>query len=329
MKESEIRNREVFDTYLSLVEEDAKAFFNKREFITINCPACNSDNFSEQFKKAGFAYVLCSACGTLFVNPRPKPESIKDFYSNSPSSIFWVENFFKPVAEVRREKIFRPRAEYIKNRFPDLTNKVIADIGPGFGLLMEELKKICPQNRFIAIEPSLGMSDICKQKGFEVITALLEDLNDRYTDSFYLMTSFELFEHIVNPVVFLRQVYKFLQPGGYLLFTTLNGEGFDIQILWDKSKSIFPPHHLNFFNTTSIKTLLVSSGFMVKEISTPGKLDWDIAESMLKNENVKIGRFWELVAEKGTIEAKTDLQNWIQNNCFSSHMRIIAQKAEK
>ena len=60
--------------------------------------------------------------------------------------------------------------------------------------------------------------------------------------------------------------------------TTLNGRGFDILLLWNKSKSIAPPLHLNFFNPGSIRILLEKIGFQILEISTPGKLDWDIVE---------------------------------------------------
>ena len=70
--------------------------------------------------------------------------------------------------------------------------------------------------------------------------------------------------------------------------TTLNGLGFDIQQLWEQSKSISPPHHLNFYNTKSISLLLESSGFEIVEIATPGKLDWDIVEGMIKDKEERI-----------------------------------------
>jgi len=106
----------------------------------------------------------------------------------------------------------------------------------------------------------------------------------------------------------------------------LNGEGFDIQILWQNSKSISPPHHLNFFNPRSIALLLQETGFSVEEISTPGKLDWDILEGMITNEGVDTGRFWHLLSRKGTEKAKEQLQEWIMQNNFSSHMRVVAKR---
>ena len=52
-------------------------------------------------------------------------------------------------------------------------------------------------------------------------------------------------------------------------FTTLSGQGFDIKILKDKSKSIFPPHHLNFFNPNSIKILCKKIDLKKVNVETP------------------------------------------------------------
>ena len=110
------------------------------------------------------------------------------------------------------------------------------------------------------------------------------------------------------------------------MITTLSGQGFDIQLLWEKSKSLNPPHHLNFFNPESISLLLERSGFKIMEISTPGRLDWDIVEGMVVNEKIDAGRFWNFLADRGSHECKRELQDWISKYKLSSHMMILARK---
>ena len=190
--------------------------------------------------------MLCDNCGTLFVNPRPSFELLADFYTQSPSTQFWIKEFFKPVAEARRIKMFRPRAEYVAQKFGNNPEWVVGDIGAGFGLFLEELSKIWPAAKLIAIEPSEEMSEICKLKELEVLPCALENVNG-WDEKFDLLTSFELFEHLYDPQTFLQKAWELLRPGGNLLLTTLSGEGFDIQVLWEKSKSVSPPHHLNFW----------------------------------------------------------------------------------
>jgi SAM-dependent methyltransferase/ribosomal protein S27E len=326
MKEEEIRKRAAFNRYLELVAEDVQAIFADRSnFIEIDCPACSNDKCQVQFEKLGFTYARCPDCGTLFVNPRPPFKLLTEFYTRSPSTTFWVNDFFKPVAEARRKKIFRPRAEYVRDTYPDKSEGVVGDIGAGFGLFLEELAKLWPLARLVAIEPSLEMVNICQGKGLETIPFAMEDVQG-WDGKFDLLTSFELFEHLHNPGTFLKKGWHLLRDGGYLLLTTLNGEGFDIQVLWEKSKSITPPHHLNFFNPRSIRTLLESNHFSLERVDTPGKLDWDIVEGMYREDGIDPGRFWRLVAEWADPATKNSLQDWITSSGLSSHMRILARK---
>lgn len=326
MKENDIRKKEVLDKYLELVEKDAARLFDFGSFINICCPACNSGNFVREFIKSGFIYVSCKACSTLFANPRPPLQALKDFYSSSSSTAYYVKEFFAPVAESRREKIFHPRAEYISRIIKTKKNEmIIGDVGAGFGIFLEEIKKLMPAKDYIAIEPSVEMSDICANKGFNVKRSYFEEIDDM-PDTFDLLTSFELIEHLFKPKDFFKKAHSLLKPGGHLFFTTLNGRGFDIQTLWERSKTVSPPHHINFFNTYSMRILLEGLGFDIIDISTPGELDWDIVEGMIKNEKISAGKFWDTLAKEGSEECKKELQDWIVKNNLSSHMRVLAKK---
>jgi len=325
MKEEEIRKRDVLNRYLELVQEDSKRLFHDRtKFSKINCPACGNNEPEIQFDKMGFSYVQCPECETLFVSPRPAYHDLMKIYVDSPSTKFWVNDFFLPMAEVRREKIFQPRAQFIADRFPDIKHGRMADIGAGFGLFLEEMKVLWPASDIVAIEPSLDMAKICRDKGLPVLESTLEDVDQR--ERFDLMTAFELFEHLHDPIPFLEKVHNLLNPGGYVFITTLNALGFDIQVLWERAKSVFPPQHLNFFNSHSMATLLTRKGFEIIEIATPGQLDWDIVEGAYLHDGVDPGRFYKTVSRYASDKAKQDMQQWIRVNNFSSHMRIIAKR---
>jgi hypothetical protein len=124
----------------------------------------------------------------------------------------------------------------------------------------------------------------------------------------------------------IRKAFSLLRPGGYFLATTLSGEGFDIQVLWEKSRSVFPPHHLNFMNPDSLAGLCRRAGFEIEAAETPGVLDWQIVEGCAQRQEAPVGRFWETVARHGSAEAKQELQAWITKHRFSSHMRVVARK---
>ena len=301
MKEEDIRKRAVVNRYLELVQEDAARLFgDKSKFRKIDCPACGSGDLNHEFEKFGFDYVECTVCETLFANPRPESKELLKIYVDSPSTRFWVKDFFLPTAEARREKIFRPRAQFIAGRFPEMKSGRLADIGAGFGLFLDEMKGLWPESELIAIEPSVDMAKICREKGFAVQESAIEDIG--LSVKFDLITAFELFEHLHDPEGFVETVYDHLNPGGYFFLTTLNGLGFDIQILWERSKSVYPPHHINFFNPHSIELMLKRNDFEIVEIATPGQLDWDIIEGASRQEGIDPGRFFSTVSSHGSDE---------------------------
>ncbi|NUO38784.1 MAG: methyltransferase domain-containing protein [Gemmatimonadaceae bacterium] len=326
MKEAEIRSRTAHNTYLALVSADAERLAQDHSaFAAIDCPCCGGRSIIEEFQKAGFRYVSCESCATLFVNPRPTFDSLMALYADSPSTRYWVEEFFKPMAEARRARIFRPRAQYVAEHFPDVARGRVGDIGAGFGLFLEELQALWPAANLVAIEPSADMAAILRTKGIPVVEQMLEQVPPSEA-GFDLLTAFELFEHLHDPAGFLRHVARLLRPGGVLYLTTLSGFGFDIQVHWASSKSVSPPHHLNFANPASMARLLERTGFDVIEIATPGELDWDIVEGNWQQEGIDPGRLWRTVSRHGGDDAKRRLQGWIRESGFSSHLRAVARR---
>lgn len=96
-----------------------------------------------------------------------------------------------------------------------------------------------------------------------------------------LLVCFEVLEHVHNPLAFLKSLIRLVRPGGLVLVTTLCISGFDLQVLWDRSHHIAPPHHINFPSITGIRNLFTRAGAKSIEIPTPCKLDVDIVPNGL------------------------------------------------
>lgn len=324
MKEQDIRPKEIFDRYRELAEKDIKVFFSNSVYKKRRCPACGKEGIPE-FNKKGFDYCLCPNCKTLYVNPLPKNESFVKYYTQSASTKFWATDFYKLTEDARRVNIFIPRVklidETIQKNNPEI--KSIVEIGAGYGTFAEELKKIGKYS-VCAIEPNKDLQDVLRTKGLNVVPRFLEDCSKKdFNEDSNCFVSFELIEHLVDPKTFFEKVFGLMKRGDLFFFTTLNGQGLDIQVLWEKSKSIQPPYHINFFNPFSIKLLLEKVGFKVLEVRTPGKLDVDILNN--NKEDIKDG-FWKVFIEKSSPDLKQKMQETISETGFSSHMLVIAQK---
>jgi len=313
MTEEDIRPKLIFDEYLRLTKIDTKVFFGNNVLReSIPCPACGSIG-ELSFTKEDFDYELCPDCDTLFVSPRPINEAFNSYYSNAPSTEYWATVFYKATSKVRRDKIWKTKAKSIHQTVKRFGNEnyEVVDIGGGYGIFAEVMHSLFGKKTTV-IEPGFHLANSCREKGINVIEKFLEGVKrSDLPQGCKIFVSFELFEHLHSPRIFLKQLFGLMQSGDLFVFTTLSGMGFDIQALWEDSKSVSPPHHLNFFNPYSVKILIEEIGFKVLEISTPGKLDIDILSN---NRNLIKDRFLKTFVK------------YASDSGWSSHMMIVCQK---
>ncbi|SIO03249.1 Methyltransferase domain-containing protein [Rhodovulum sp. ES.010] len=325
MKEEDIRPQAMFDEYLKLAAEDAETYFGTAPREPIDCPACGAEGAPE-FTKSGFTYDLCPDCQTLYVSPRPPASAFSAYYREAPSTRFWATRFYRETAEARREKLWKPKArrvvEIMETHLDDAGAATVVDIGGGYGIFAEEIGKLT-ERPAVVIEPGPGLADACREKGLAVIEAFLEDVAPGdLPPAPRVFVSFELFEHLHSPRDFIGALGRLMSPGDLFVFTTLSGVGADIQALWEDSKSVSPPHHLNFFNPKSAAQLLERMGFEVLDATTPGRLDMDI---MANNADRLKDRFWRTMAAYLSEAEKARMQDALAAAGLSSHMMIVAR----
>ena len=324
MKEAEIRPPGILEAFLTLAEADIPRFFPQRGRTEIACPACGGAS-APAFTKHGFQYDECPACLTLFVNPRPSAEAFFDYYRNADSCKFWATTFYKATAEARRETLWKPKSAAVRNALASLgcDNATVIDIGGGYGIFAEEYRRLTGCE-VVVVEPSPELAAACRRRNLHVVEQFLETVTS--ADLPYgrrAFVSFELFEHLHDPGVFCGNLFRLMAPGDLLLFTTLSGTGLDIRVLWENSKAVSPPHHLNFLNPRSIKIFLERVGFRVLEVSTPGKLDVDILRN---NKSLIHDRFWRTFLEAGAEADFAAMQEVVASRGFSSHMMTICTR---
>jgi len=323
MIEKEIRPLYFFHKYLALSKKDISKFKFKNN-LKINCPACKNSKSNFEMKKNKFKYYSCSICKSLYLNPRPNSKDLKSFYANSDSAKYWANVFFPRVLQNRIKKIFVPRylkIQKILNRL-NFKPKSVCEIGAGHGIFLDQIKNNTNIKKLYAIEPNKDMSKILRDKKFIVFEKLIENITK--TSFVDFAVSFEVFEHIYDPNKFLKSVYKILKKKGIFIMTTLTVDGFDINYLGKKSKSISPPHHLNFLSIEGFKSIFDNNNFEIINIFTPGKLDTDIVKNTLSSKEIQKDKFLSKIFSNSSIEKS--FQRFLSNNCLSSHVWIVARK---
>jgi len=233
------------------------------------------------------------------------------------------------VAEVRREKIFRPRVDRLRDlcSAKSIVVEQLIDVGAGYGIFLDEWRKANSATQLLAVEPSSLLAVECRDKGFEVVEEIAENVSG-YDNYAYLVVCFEVLEHVYDPLTFVQTLTKLVKPGGYVFVSTLCVEGFDIQTLWDKSKSIFPPHHINFLSVAGFECLFARAGLDDVDVSTPGQLDVDIVRNEIKGEPELLNgqRFLQRITADDNMAA--NFQDFLAASRLSSHAWVIGKKAD-
>jgi len=327
MKEQEIRPEALLNRYLELSARDAIACFGNAPRIELACMGCGGGKFTAQFEKSGFAYVQCADCGTLFQNPRPPIAAFEAFYRDSESSRYWAEVFFPAVAEVRREKIFRPRVDQLARLCAQRGLGVdrLIDVGAGYGIFLDEWRRRFARANLLAVEPSTSLAKECRTKGFAVVEDIVENVMG-HDNSADLVTCFEVLEHVYNPLDFVSVLKRLARPGGHVFVSSLGIDGFDLQVLWEKSGQISPPHHINFLSVQGFERLFQRAGLTDITVLTPGQLDVDIVRNAARREPALLSgqRFLSsLLADERKAAA---FQRFLSDQRMSSHVWAMGRK---
>jgi SAM-dependent methyltransferase len=158
-----------------------------------------------------------------------------------------------------------------------------------------------------------------------VAEEIVENVAD-HASSADLVTCFEVLEHVYDPVDFLQALKRLARPGGYVFVSTLCIDGFDLQMLWDKSTQISPPHHINFLSVHGLERLFERAGLVDVEVTTPGQLDVDIVRNAAKSDPLLLNghRFLQNLLTEDTIAQA--LQSFLVANRLSSHAWVLGRK---
>ncbi len=314
--------------YFQLAEKDILRFFIKgQRMINAVCPGCKTKEVLSSFKKFGLNYVECANCRTVYVTPRPDDVALQEFYTRSEARKFWHEEYSKATGSKRKEKIIKPRIQWIvdstKEYFPD--SEHIVDINTiQYGYIEELL-----DNKFFRkktlINLFLPFNNLKLEPGINVINSPTwkVSLKERVD----VVTVFEVINHMADVDLLFEKIHGMLKDKGLCFITVILISGFDLQILWDKSENLFPPDRLNVFSVEGLYSLFDRFGFECLEFSTPGILDVEIVtDAIKKNPEIKLPRFVEYLLQNRSEAVKRSFQEFLQEGLLSSYGRILIRK---
>ena len=328
--EFEIKQSAMLDEYLDLLEQDLTANLSTGEKRhPAVCPGCRSEQNHAAFEKFGYTYRLCSTCHSVFASPRPPEKDLITFFRSARSSVFLRDRVFPKTETIRRTKLFGPQAQWVlgvcDEYQPDADSGMI--IGYHSRLLVEELLRLESEMfRLIVTNPSADLE--YRKLEFDKVTILpMQNWEFHTIEPVDVVLAFDILDRCTDLEHLIGNVDKMLKPGGLFLANTILISGFDLQVLWDRARSIYPPERLNLLSVEGLITLFERHGFKALEFSTPGSFDVrSVQNAIRETPDADWPRFVRYIIEKKDENVLDAFQTFLQTHRLSSYGRIVMQK---
>lgn len=262
------------------------------------CLICFSENLIllEKYKSAHLC--KCNSCEFIFSKKIPTEIELKDFYDG-----YGRADYLSPITIKRYNELLDKFEKFRK------TGKII-DVGCGIGYFLETAKSRGWQ--VYGTEYTDEAIQICKNKGIKTNKGKLNSEN-YIPESFDIITSFEVLEHINNPLEEIDNFSKILRSGGLVYLTTPNFNSFLRYKLKEKYDVITYPEHLSYYTHKTLNNLFKTANF--------NKLKLESTGISITKFNTKKGE-----VSQGTISNDSmdeNIRNQIEINKLFSHFKKL------
>lgn len=224
-----------------------------------SCPVCQHEESKRLHRLNKGKLEVCDVCHVVFFTPMPTQQELSAFYNDG-----YHDNFSQSrmaggsFAEIRYqslEKLLTAHAPSLINR----PNRSILDVGCGTGDFLYAAKRA--KWNITGTELAQNAAQKANQKlDNSVLEGDILSL-DLPIDSYDLVTSYHVIEHLLDPVGMLQRCYQLLSSQGVLFVETPNISSLGARIRGSKWSHIIPPEHIVYFSPDSLRYALQKAGF--------------------------------------------------------------------
>ena len=192
--------------------------------------------------------VQCLGCGLVYTNPQLAPDAMMSLYAEVQDKTY-LDNIDARV------QTFTYNLDAIQQYLP--TSGRMLDLGSYCGVFLD----IAKQRGFEVqgIEPSKWASDYAREHGIPTLTGNISDL-PADTAPYDIVTSWDVLEHLSDPMADLRKINAKLKPGGTFAFSTLDFGNWFPRLLGERWPWMMDMH-IYYFDQKVMKRMLEAAGF--------------------------------------------------------------------
>ena len=217
-----------------------------------------------------FTLLRCPGCGHRRLDVRMSPAEIGELYTTYyPRSTFDVLDWTPPAESKQPVAWWRgDRASAFRWVARDVR---VLDIGCGFGeSLGYHRARGCDAH---GVEADANILRVAERHGLQVRHGLFDP--DAYeAASFDVVTLDQVIEHLADPQQVLRGVERVLKPGGMLVLSTPNADGWGARLFGRRWIHWHAPYHQQFFSARSLARAAAAAGLQVERCMTVTSHRW-------------------------------------------------------
>ena len=245
--------------------------------------------------------IDCRNCEFIHVTPVPSNEELDLFYNNEYYQKIKPDFISKNEGEMDYwNLVFDEKLATIEKLISQKSKRIL-DIGSGPGFFLRRAKRRGWD--VVGVEPSPLASDYANKQKIHTIQKFFHEVTPNEIGKFDAMHTFDVLEHVNNPIDIIKKAYLLLKKGGIIAVEVPNDFN-SLQKLVQKklkkkewwitlshnSKNSASIQHLNYFNFSSISDLIKRVGFkiIIKESTFPLELFLLMGQDYVKNP--KIGK---------------------------------------
>ncbi len=220
------------------------------------CLICDSTNLRDLEKYADNYLTKCLDCSFVFCRKIPDKNELLEYYNDN----YRRTSYFSPIT-VRRYQALLDRFEPYRK-----TNRIL-DVGCGYGFFLEIAREKGWEVYGLEISPE-AVSE-CRKKGIETVETEIQNAPFD-PESFDIVVSIEVIEHINTPREFVSGIHKFLRPGGIAYLTTPNFNSLLRYWLGKNYDIIEYPNHLCYYTPKTLRKLFAEHKLNTAHMMTTG-----------------------------------------------------------
>lgn len=269
-----------------------------------NCLICKSEKLNPLNGYNKYSLVKCGNCGFVFMQQIPTTEELNRHYSNYS---YDREQYLSPITIKNYNLLLDEFEKYrINNR--------LLDVGCGMGYFLDVAKKRGWE--VYGTEYSPKAVEINAAKGIKMIQGKLNSVNFPVSD-FDVITSFEVIEHINNPLEEIKHINNLLRKSGLFYCTTPNFNALLRYYLKEKYNVIGYPEHLSYYTKNTLNKLFTENGFKRIKLVAHG-----ISITRLETSTSKPDNKPQVIIGKTTTDEKIRIQ--MEQKPYLHYLKNIA-----